>query len=348
MPEQTTFRLVRPTDSPALEALIAATADSGRIGFTDEYRADLFAVHRALATDLQGAVALRDDRLVGTAFGDVHPIQVSGGVKTGAYLSHLSVHPEYRRQGIAGGLADWGLAHLSSLYGPELVLYAAIMQGNLSLKLAERFGFQSTQPIRGGVVPLRRRPPGLPADLEVRLARAADLPAMARGMNRFYREHNFWSPVSPASLQDFLEREVAGVRPNQLYLAARGGEIAAGLSLSDRTGLVRMRITRASWLLRILGAWLGVLPRSGVLRVLTARRLWFREGDLEAGRALWETLRFELCDRADALGIAYDPRDPVAQVYRVPFWLPMFPARYLVRAPQPLETGRPTYCIAGP
>jgi hypothetical protein len=260
----------------------------------------------------------------------------------------LRVHPDYQRRGIASALSEWGLDYLTGLFGREIVLYAAIMQGNLSLKLAEHYSFQSTRSIQGGVVPVRKRPPAPCPDLEVRLAHPSDLPLIAEGMNRFYHDHNLWSPVSSDTLHAFLAKEVAGIRPNQLYIVARGGEVVAGLSLSDRTGLVRMRIARAPWFLRTLGAWLGVLPRSGVLRALTARRAWFNAGELPAGRYLWQTLRFRMRDRADGLGIAYDPRDRLGDLFQVPFWLPMFPARYLVRTSVSLETGRPTYCIAGP
>jgi hypothetical protein len=185
-------------------------------------------------------------------------------------------------------------------------------------------------------------------ELEVRLAHQADLPAIADGMNRYYCEHNLWSPVSAASLEAFLEQDAAGVKPNQLYVVARGGEPLAGLSTSDRTALVHMRITRAPWFLRLLGAWLGVLPRSGVLRALTVRRLWFEAGELDSARYLWQSLRYRLRSQADGLGIAYDLRDRLADVFRLPAWLPTFPARYVVRVEGKLETGRLTYCIAGP
>jgi hypothetical protein len=107
-------------------------------------------------------------------------------------------------------------------------------------------------------------------------------------------------------------------------------------------------VVRASWPVRLLGGWLGVLPHSGVLRALSARRVWFKPGALEAGRYLWQTLRFSMRDRADGLGIAFDPRDYLKDMFQIPPWLPMFPARYLVRAPGMLEVERPTYCIAGP
>jgi GNAT superfamily N-acetyltransferase len=348
MPEETTYRLVSPADSPDLEALIAATSDAGSIGFTDEYQADLLGVHRVLADDLHGAVAVRGGRTVGMAFADIHPVQVSGIARTGVYLSHLCVHPDYQRRGIGHALSEWGLKYLADLTGGEVVLYAAIMQGNISLKLAEHFNFQATEPIRGGVVPVRKRPPAPQPGLEVRLAAREDLPVIAEGMNGFYREHNLWSPVSPDGLRAFLGAELAGVRPNQLYVVARGADILAGISLSDHTALVRMRIVRTSWPVRLLGGWLGVLPPSGVLRALTARRLWFNPGELYAGRFLWQTLRFRMRDRADGLGIAFDPRDRLGDLFQIPPWLPMFPARYLVRAPGTLEVERPTYCIAGP
>jgi hypothetical protein len=48
------------------------------------------------------------------------------------------------------------------------------------------------------------------------------------------------------------------------------------------------------------------------------------------------------------MGIAYDPRDRLSDVFQIPFWLPMFRARYLIRSSAPLDADRVTYCIAGP
>jgi len=144
-----------------------------------------------------------------------------------------------------------------------------------------------------------------------------------------------------------LRQEVDEVKPNQLYVAERGGEIVAGLSLSDRKQLVRMRLMRAPWHVQWLGGWLGLLPESGTLDALTVRRFWFQDGELESARYLWDSLRFDLREQGNCMGIAYDPRDRLADVFRIPFWLPMFKARYLVRASDPLEVDRLVYCIAG-
>ena len=348
MPEEITYRLVKPDDSQVLEELIAATADSGGVGFTDDYQADLLAVHRGLAEEFHAAIAVLDGDVVAAVFGEVRWVQWAGQVVPGVYVSHLRVHTDYRRKGIARGLSDWALEYITDLLRSDTVLYGAIMDGNMSLKLAEHYGFQATHQIQGGVVPMRKSPPASASDLEVRPAERNELPAIVEGMNAFYREHDLWSPVSVDILEEFLGREVAEVQPNQLYVAARSGELVAGLSVSDRTELVRMRLLRAPWYIRSLGGWLGLLPESGVLDALTVRRVWFREGELEAGRHLWQTLRYELREGASSLGVAYDPRDKLADLFQVPFWLPTFKARYLVRAPHSPQPERLIYCIAGP
>lgn len=348
MTEEITYRLAKAEDSEPLENLIAATDDSGRIGFTDDYQADLLAVHHGLAEEFHAAVAVKDGELVGMVFGEVRWVQYAGQVRPGVYVSHLRVHPEHRRQGIARGLADWALEYITDLLRSDAILYGAIMAENVSLGLAGQYGFKETQVIQGGVVPLRNRPPDSLADLEVRPAKRSELPEVAAGMNAFYREHNLWSPVSVDSLDAFLGQQVAEVRPNQLYIVTRSGEVVAGLSLSDRTKLLRMRLSRAPGYVRLLGRWLDILPASGILEALTIRRVWYKEGELESARYLWQMLRYELRHQGDCLGIAYDPHDQLADVFQIPFWLPMFKARYLVRAPEPPEVGRMTYCIAGP
>lgn len=348
MPEETICRLVKPEDSRALEELIRVTVDSGSIGFTDDYQADLLAVHGGLVEEFHAAVAERDGQVVGMVFGEVRWVQYAGQVVPGVYISHLRVHPHYRRQGIARELSDWALEYITDLLRSDALLYGAVMAGNASLHLADELGFQATPPIQGGIVPVRKSPPASLPDLEVRPATRSELPAIVEGLNAYYIKHNLWSPASIDTLEELLSQEVAGIKPNQLYVALKEGEIVAGLSLSDRTKLVRMRLARAPWYARSLGGWLGLLPPSGILDALTVRRVWFREGELAAGRYLWQSLRYDLRERGNCLGIAYDPRDRLADLFQIPFWLPMFKAHYLVRASTPLQSERPVYCLAGP
>ncbi len=239
------------------------------------------------------------------------------------------------------------MAYLAEKAGADAVLYAAIPQGNLSLALAQRYDFQATAAIQGGIIPMLRQPPSAKQYLSVASATHADLTAIAAGVNDFYCEHNLWNPVTSGSLQQFLDVQVAGVRPNQLFVVRRGEQVVGGLSLSDRTQLVRMRLTGVSRMVRLLGRVTGLLPADGVLRAITVREVWYKRGELDAGRYLWQSLRYQLRHQGNCLGIAYDPRDVLADVFQPPFWLPMLKARYLVRARQPIEMERPTYCIAG-
>jgi predicted N-acetyltransferase YhbS len=341
------YRLITPEDGPALDALMAASPDAGAIGFTYDYQADLLAVSKALASNLQGVVAVPNDTVIGMVFGDFLQVQWAGELRQAAYVSNLRVHPDFRRRGVARGLADWGMAFVTEHLGPDAVMYGAVQEGNVTLPLARRYQFQATDLIQGGVIPMRQTPPQPRPELIVRTATGTDLPAIAEGMNNFYREHNLWSPVTPASLQRLLDQQVAGVRPNQLYVVTRGSHILGGLSLSDRTQLVRMRVARAPAYVQFLGRLLGLLSKDGVLRALTVRRVWFTESELDAGRYLWQWLRYQLRGRGNCLGIAYDPRDKLADLFQVPFWLPLVKARYLVRATGPFDPERPTYCLAG-
>ena len=141
-------------------------------------------------------------------------------------------------------------------------------------------------------------------------------PKSRQAMNTYYREHDLWTPVTAGGLAEFRDQSLMGIHPNELWVLTRGSRLLAGFSLSDRTRLVRMQIQRASAPVRLLGALLGILPRSGELRSLTIRRIWYQEGELEAGRNLWEQARYQFRNRGSSLGIAYDPTDNLGQVFR--------------------------------
>lgn len=342
------FRSIVPGDGPALRALIEGNPSTAPTSFAYDYLSDVVAVHRAFSTELHGVVAESGASLIGMAFGDLHRVQWEGHISQALYVSNLTVDRRYRRRGVARGMADYGIGVVDKAWGSDALLYAAVTEGNISMGLIGAYSFVATRSIQGGVVPMLRSAPKLQPELEVREARHPDLEAIAQGMNHFYREHNLWSPVSPAVLGDFLNVEVAGVHPNRLYVVTRDGQIAGGLSLSDRTRLVRMRVANLSAIARLLGSALGILPRNGVLCALTVRRVWFADGELDSARYLWQRLRYTLCEQGNCMGIAYDPRDRLADVYQVPFWLPMFGARYVVRASRGPDPERPIYCHAGP
>lgn len=342
------FRPIEPHDGPALAALIDATPSTSAISFSDSYRADLIETNKAFATDFYAIAAMAGTEIVGLAMGDRSPIQLEGKVRDAIYLSNLRVRPDFRKKGIARGLSDYGVAYAERILGADPILYGAIMEGNISMALTKYYGFQLTKPIQGGIVPMRRSPPYVKPGLVVRAACENDLEEIADGMNAFYRKHNLWSPVTPDFLRNFLGKEVAGIHPNNLYVVTRGGRLVGGLSCSDRSRLVRMKLSNTPYYLRMLGGLLGVLPKSGILHALTMRRIWFKPGELAAARYLWQSLRYRLRQQSNSLGIAYDPQDTIANVFQIPFWLPMFKGYYVVKTNSPFNAERLIYCTAGP
>jgi predicted N-acetyltransferase YhbS len=342
------FRPVEPEDSPALAQLVSSSPSSGSASFTYDYQAGVLDIHKAFADDLHGIVATVGSSVIGMVLGDLRQVQWEGQVCQAAYVSNLRVQQNYRRQGVARGILSYGYKYTEKLLGADAMVYAAVPEGNVSLALTEAYKCQTTGAIQGGVVPMLRSAPEVKPGLTVRAVDQDDLAPVANGMNEFYREHNLWSPVTPSVLDGFRNTQVAEIRPNQLYVVTRNNRITAGLSLSNRTKLIRMKIANVPGYARLLGSLLGVLPRDGLLRALTVRHVWFADGELASARYLWQCLRHTLRDQGNALGIAYDPRDKLAAVFRIPFWLPMFKACYAVRSSTAPDPDRPIYCLAGP
>ena len=348
MPDKVHYRPIEPEDSSMLAALIATSPSTGAIGFTYDYLADFMQINKAFASDLHGIVAVSDAKIVGMVLGERVKIQLEGQTCDAAYISNLYVHPDYRRKGIARKMAEVGFQYIGNIFGSNLALYAAVVENNISMGLIQSYRFQSTHQIQGGIVPMRRIPVREKLNLVVRTAANDDLEDIANGMNAFYREHNLWRPVTPTSLREFVEMEVAGISPNKLYVVTKRGRIVGGLSLSDQSRLVRMRLEKLPFHIQLLGAVLGVLPKSGILHSLTIRRVWFKDGELNASQYLWQYLRYHLRNRGGCFGIAFDPRDKVADVFQLPFWLPMFNANYTIRTDKEVSTDRFVYCVAGP
>jgi hypothetical protein len=336
------------SDGSKLGEIISSSPSTGVVGFTYDYQRDVFEVNDMFSTDLKGVVAEIEGSLIGMILGDVMDVQWNGHVRQAIYISNLRVHPHFRRQGVARGLIAYGFEYMKHLFERVPLIYAAIPAGNITEALTSPYDLKFTPSILGGIVPMRRSPPSRRPDLVVRLASEADLTAIADGMNRFYAGSNLWSPVSTASLRGFVETKFGDLHPNHLYVVKRNKQIVGGLSLSNRTELVRMMVTATPWYIRMLGALLGILPKDGILRALTIRRVWFMEGELDAGRYLWQYLRYQRNDIGNSMGIAFDPRSQLKTLFQIPFWLPLFAARYAVSAPQPMDLEREIYCLAGP
>lgn len=170
-----TLRRLLPGDGPAMERLERQTPDTGALGFYTEYHHDLYETRMALQPRLMGAVAEAPnyDGLVGMALVTFGECMVEDEQRPYAYLTGLSVHPDFRRRGIATALATWRLEMARSRFGDEGVIFAGIQGGNVgSLRTAEKWSNavlnSASYPGRSGQ-PLDRRSHPLTRDGSVML-----------------------------------------------------------------------------------------------------------------------------------------------------------------------------------
>jgi ribosomal protein S18 acetylase RimI-like enzyme len=106
--EEITVRPMLPSDGPALNKLNSETPDTGALAFYTEFHGDPFTILTTLDPDTHGVVAQAPDHegIVGMGLVTFGQCMYEGELRPSAYLSSLSVHPSYRRRGIASKLSS--------------------------------------------------------------------------------------------------------------------------------------------------------------------------------------------------------------------------------------------------
>ena len=117
------------------------------MAFFSEFQQDVYETIVALRPGTVGVVAeAPDKRLVGMGLVSFGKCQFEGELRPSAYFNSLSVHPEYRRQGIAARIGAWRINEAREHFqaaGSEGVIYAAIQGGNVgSMKTAASWSNQ--------------------------------------------------------------------------------------------------------------------------------------------------------------------------------------------------------------
>jgi GNAT superfamily N-acetyltransferase len=272
-----------------------------------------------------------------------------GEVRPFAYLNSLSVHPDFRRRGIASRLALWRVdaarEHFRQV-GKEGVIVAGIQSGNIgSIQTATKW---STQRLEGhsqlGIVKMRRKPPRRVGGLKLRRAQDGDWEELAARENEFYRDHNFYPPQTAQSLRAWRVQSAFGHPLHDYFVVVDGqGNIIAGLGMTDEGRLRTDRIVRMTAPLRLANLALKMVPRDGVVKRLRAEHLWFDEGRPEAGKYAWEAARWVWRDRASLLSIFFDPQSPVRQAISLPRFMPNNLGSLVLAGPVPAREDRPVF-----
>lgn len=345
------LRPLEPADGPTVATLFEQTPDAGQITFTTRFTIDPYLALTALRSDTAGVVAMIPDtgRIVGMAMVDLSHRWVEGEIRPCALLNTLKVHPDYRRQGIAGQMAQWRVDYAYQRLGEETVILADIQKGNIgSQQTARRWCRQSIGQHKTVIMRMRDTPSPLPAGITMRPARQEELGAIVEQHNRFYKEYNLYDPQTDVSLASWRKCSPFASAIRDIYVAVDStGSLLAGLGVTERARLLSLHVGRLPPAMQFVNRLIRLLPPNGVVDEVLVDQFWFKPGQAAAAHALWEWLRWEKRDRGSVMRIAYDPRGPLHKVLRVPFWLPKGQSTFAVHSPVPLHPERLIYPYGG-
>ena len=332
---------VRPVtveDSEALAQLTADSPDTGKVSVAVRFHVPIVDAVRALHPEAMGVVAEAPDGagLAGAAWVDFGRCRFEGDEAPYALLNSLTVHPGFRRRGVASELTRWRLAQVEAR-DPATIVMASIQTGNRgSFANANRWAQHYSRPVLVTPVPMRRRPPRRARDayVDVRAVAEDELAQFADGVNAFYGGFSLSRRQTAEELVSWLGRTPVGRPVNHLVAAVdRAGRILAGVALHEEARVSSMDIVSMPRMIRLANIAAKIVPADRQMRNLQASMAWFAPGQLAAGRRLWEDVRWSWRDNASSIVITVDPRSPVREMMQRPRWLPSTSVQVALRSP---------------
>ncbi len=346
------LRDLAPGDGPAIARLFAASPDTGMVRFRPEYCIDPYHA-MTYGGDEAGVVAERDDGADGLAgFGMVKfgAAMVRGTLRPYALLHSLVVHPDARRRGLAGAIIAWRLDRIRARLGGDAVVAAVIQKSNTgSFAGASKWATQFTEPIGGVGLGVRASAPPVPEGVTVRPAGQSDHEAFAAAYATTHADYDLWPAIDAGRLADWLGRTpIPGVPIHDLWVAEDArGNLLAGLATTEVRRVSILHIDAMPRSMRVVNALVHVVPEGGRLEQVALDWMWLRDGAEDAGRALFETVRWWARDRGNFLIAAIDRRGPLRRMVNAPFWLPQTQFNLAIRSPEPIRPDRLIESVQG-
>jgi GNAT superfamily N-acetyltransferase len=336
------LRPLRPEDGYAYAALLAADADSGRIGMAERFEIDPYQALVGVNANSAGIVAEAPgcEGLAGGVLIRLGLCQWEGEVRQSALLNTLVVHPDFRRRGLATQLED----HAVRQFGKDGVFYAFIQHNNIGSERATRKWADRIVRDRLAVIPMTVRSARRSKRFVVRPAASEELATVAEGMNAYYRDYDLYPPETAASLTECLNR-TPFEWPFRHYRVVTDvhGSLLGGMAVAETYRLRTTLITRMPPMLRLLNLIVRVVPASGQLRELTVSRAWFAPGQQETMRHLLDATRGEWSKVGASLVVSADVHSPLMEVCRVRPWTGTMIASLAVRSPAAYSEDRLLY-----
>lgn len=347
---QTEFvlRQLHANDGPAYAKLVAESPDTGRVSTAVHFEIDAYQALTGLHMDVVGVVAEAPgyDGLAGGGLLRFGQCQFEGHLRPYALLNTLVVHPGFRRRGLASKLAQWRVDYARQHLNTDGVLLALIQQGNTGSELTARKWYRDFLTKRLAVFPIkmRTRPPQAMHSITVRPVRPSEFDQVADRMNRFYQGYNFYTPETADSLSAWLDEALFETRYHHYIVAVDAADnILAGIGLAENHRMRTVRVLNMPRSLKVLNALLKLVPADGVMRELSASRLWFAPHQLRAARFLWENVRWDFREKGTALLLSLDVNSPLIDVLNPKPWTLRSGGGIAIHGPMPVSTDRLIY-----
>jgi len=340
------LRPMEPTDGPAMDVLMRNEAQTTAMSLSTHYRFDLYQALKAQNPTLFGVVATApgSDGLVGMATVYTDEITVNGRVVPSAHLANLKVRQDVRRRGLGSRLAEWRIREARRFIGDEGIVVTGVEATNAgSLATARHWATQVLGPVR---VVIARGLGGRPGrrGLLVRPLTDDDVDAVVTGVNAFLGDYQLFPRQTTATLRAYLAATPIGVIRQYRVAVDGDGRIVAGAAATERFKIMEDHVERVPTPVALLSRVVRLVPPDRVLRTVELSLVWHAPGRMDAGRFLWDSIRYEWRDRATHFGGQADPRGTLTDVMHVgPTLVPRVNIMIPVQSPVPLDEDRPIY-----
>ncbi len=342
-----TLRPMEPGDGPAIDALMREEARTTAIAMTTHYRHDIYEALLAQHPTLFGVVATAPDAdgLVGVATAFLDEVMVGGRAYPAAQLENLKVRSDVRRRGLGSQLAEWRIAEARRRFDREGMIATGLETSNAaSLATARRWCTNVLGPVRVVIARTASRPPTT-RGIRYRPLEDGDVEAVVEALDAFYAGYDLYPRQTPARLAALLAPTALGGPIREYRVAvADDGSLVAGAMVSERFKVMEDHIDRIPRPLELLSRVVPMLPPDRVIRSIEVNLAWHAPDRIDAGRGLWDAIRYEWRDRATHAGGQADPRGSLVEMFHIGRTvIPQVEIVIPVHSPVPLDESRPVY-----
>jgi GNAT superfamily N-acetyltransferase len=326
-----TVRLGTQADNPKVQDLVSKITMPGPAEMCFQRTPDFFVGAAVIGEEYTMTVAddsERPDVLAGLTVISGRDLYISGKRRRVYYSGDTRVDPFYRRRGIA---SDLFIAQKEFRTGQDLLQGIVLKDNTAPLDAARRaangvlFDYWVSHTIETSFIFTRKVKPRIPAGVEIRAAKASDVPAMQAFFDREAPRRNGY-PCYDFTKMLNQHPYYAGISVGDYALAFKGGQIVGMLGGWDQKAYKQTRIMGFKPVIAAIrplyNIYAGLFggfklpPVGGMLNYLTLHTTLIAGDDPALYRALIDWIMANQGQKYDALACAVTSGDPLLEVPR--------------------------------